>query len=243
MRSITFVQAFQFWLKLTALVVPAVFVLGLFLSDSRSLDRHSAPDFRAATTVDVRTDVVLQTPEPLNVVVDGTVDGVRSSGAGDVDAGPARGRGRHPAAVPGGLARADGRGCADHGPGVARAGVGRRGEPDAGHLLRADRRRAGHDGPAARARPLLHEPGRPGGPAHDRRGAGHDRRVLHRGRAARGARPALHAGPAVHRRHRRRGAPGAHAPRSGRAGRRGCSAGSWRPGPRRRSCRRRPGWS
>ena len=76
MRSITFVQAFQFWLKLTALVVPAVFVLGLFLSDSRSLDRHSAPDFRAATTVDVRTDVVLQTPEPLNVVVDGTVDGV-----------------------------------------------------------------------------------------------------------------------------------------------------------------------
>ena len=23
----------------------------------------------------------------------------------------------------------------------------------------------------------------------------------------------------------------------------GCSAGSWRPGPRRRSCRRRPGWS
>ena len=60
--------------------MPAVFVLGLFLSDSRSLDRHSAPDFRAATTVDVRTDVVLQTPEPLNVVVDGTVDGVRSSG-------------------------------------------------------------------------------------------------------------------------------------------------------------------
>jgi Na+/proline symporter len=32
MRSITFVQAFQYWLKLTALVVPAVFVLGLFIS-------------------------------------------------------------------------------------------------------------------------------------------------------------------------------------------------------------------
>src|SRR6185503_13160236 len=72
MRSITFVQAFQFWLKLTALVVPAVFVLGLFLSDSRSLDRVSAPDFRA--------DVVLQTPEPVTLVVDGTVDGVRGTG-------------------------------------------------------------------------------------------------------------------------------------------------------------------
>ena len=34
MRSITFVQAFQYWLKLTALVVPAVFVLGLFMSDA-----------------------------------------------------------------------------------------------------------------------------------------------------------------------------------------------------------------
>ncbi|MGB8384537.1 MAG: cation acetate symporter, partial [Dermatophilaceae bacterium] len=80
MRSITFVQAFQFWLKLTALVVPAVFVLGLFLSDSRSLERDAAPDFRAATTVAVHTDVVLQTPEPVNLVVDGTVDGVRANG-------------------------------------------------------------------------------------------------------------------------------------------------------------------
>jgi Na+(H+)/acetate symporter ActP len=80
MRSITFVQAFQFWLKLTALVVPAVFVLGLFLSDSRSLERDAAPDFRAATTVAVHTDVVLQTPEPVNLVVKGTVDGVRANG-------------------------------------------------------------------------------------------------------------------------------------------------------------------
>src|SRR5215212_3408468 len=80
MRSITFVQAFQFWLKLTALLVPAVFVLGLFLSDSRSLERDTAPDFRAATTVDVRTDAVLQTSETVNLVVDGTVDGVRANG-------------------------------------------------------------------------------------------------------------------------------------------------------------------
>ena len=80
MRSITFVQAFQFWLKLTALLVPAVFVLGLFLSDSRSLERDTAPDFRDATTVDVRTDAVLQTSETVNLVVDGTVDRVRVDG-------------------------------------------------------------------------------------------------------------------------------------------------------------------
>ena len=172
MRSITFVQAFQFWLKLTALVVPAVFVLGLFLSDSRSLDRVSAPDFRAATTVDVRTDVVLQTPEPVYLVVDGTRRRRAQQRPDDVGTGPARGHGRHQAAVPGGLARADRRGRTDHGPGLAPTGLRRRGEPDAGHLLPADRRRAGHDGPAARARPLLHEPGRPGGPAHDRGGAG-----------------------------------------------------------------------
>jgi Na+(H+)/acetate symporter ActP len=80
MRSITFVQAFQYWLKLTALVVPAVFVLGLFLSDTRSLERDTAPDFRVDTTVDVRTDVVLQTPETVSLTADGTVDGTRVNG-------------------------------------------------------------------------------------------------------------------------------------------------------------------
>src|SRR3712207_4495545 len=46
MRSITFVQAFQYWLKLTALVVPAVFVLGLFLSD-RSEERRVGKECRS----------------------------------------------------------------------------------------------------------------------------------------------------------------------------------------------------
>jgi Na+(H+)/acetate symporter ActP len=75
MRSITFVQAFQFWLKLTALVVPAVVILGVFLSDSRTLDRNTGPDFRAETTVDVRTAVTLQNSEPVTVVATGFVDG------------------------------------------------------------------------------------------------------------------------------------------------------------------------
>src|SRR5689334_16643694 len=80
MRSITFVQAFQYWLKLTALVVPAVFVLALFISDSRSLDRDTAPVFRTATTVDVHTDVVLESPEPVTLSAWGRVDGARVDG-------------------------------------------------------------------------------------------------------------------------------------------------------------------
>jgi hypothetical protein len=43
MRSITFVQAFQYWIKLTALAVPVIVVLGLFLSDARTFDRPAPP--------------------------------------------------------------------------------------------------------------------------------------------------------------------------------------------------------
>ncbi|KRF16807.1 transporter [Nocardioides sp. Soil797] len=35
MRSITFVQAFQYWLKLTALLVPAIVLVGVWLGDGR----------------------------------------------------------------------------------------------------------------------------------------------------------------------------------------------------------------
>jgi Na+(H+)/acetate symporter ActP len=80
MRSITFVQAFHYWLKLVALILPAVFVLGLFLSNGRTLERDSAPNFPAAATVSVGTDVVLQTPEPVALSADGTVDGVAVRG-------------------------------------------------------------------------------------------------------------------------------------------------------------------
>lgn len=37
MRSITFVQAFQYWLKLTAIAVPALALLGLFFADRGEL--------------------------------------------------------------------------------------------------------------------------------------------------------------------------------------------------------------
>ena len=42
MRSITFVQAFQYWLKLTALLVPAVVLLGVWMSDGSPGSRLAA---------------------------------------------------------------------------------------------------------------------------------------------------------------------------------------------------------
>jgi Na+(H+)/acetate symporter ActP len=77
MRSITFVQAFQYWLKLTALLVPALVAGGVFLNDTRSFDRPASPRFAHDMAVDVRTDVVLVVTEPVQVRVDGTVNGSR----------------------------------------------------------------------------------------------------------------------------------------------------------------------
>jgi cation/acetate symporter len=43
MRSITFVQAFQFWVKLTALLVPVFVLLAVWASDGAADPTHSAP--------------------------------------------------------------------------------------------------------------------------------------------------------------------------------------------------------
>jgi Na+(H+)/acetate symporter ActP len=80
MRSITFVQAFQFWLKFTAMAVPALVVLGMFLGAAGTFDRPSPPQFRENTTVQVRTDVVLDVAEPVRLRAEGEVDGQRVRG-------------------------------------------------------------------------------------------------------------------------------------------------------------------
>jgi Na+(H+)/acetate symporter ActP len=76
MRSITFVQAFQYWLKFTALALPAVIAAIFFLTDHRTFDRPAPPQFPDQTTVDIRTDVVLQVEIPVNLSATGVVDGV-----------------------------------------------------------------------------------------------------------------------------------------------------------------------
>ncbi|MEU6297972.1 cation acetate symporter [Streptomyces erythrochromogenes] len=76
MRSITFVQAFQYWLKLTALLVPAFFLIGAWAGDGAPRASFDAPAvFRQATSVTLAQDVRLSVREPLAVTVTGQVDG------------------------------------------------------------------------------------------------------------------------------------------------------------------------
>jgi Na+(H+)/acetate symporter ActP len=91
MRSITFVQAFQYWLKLSALAVP-VFVLLIGLAQERTaavraIAADKPPAFTSDTTVTVHTDVVLQVSTPVLVGVAGRTSGV----PGRVDGVPVRG--------------------------------------------------------------------------------------------------------------------------------------------------------
>ncbi|CAN5301956.1 hypothetical protein BH24ACT10_BH24ACT10_03760 [soil metagenome] len=72
MRSATFVQAFQYWLKLTALAVPAVFLLLAWQGDGRpELAGPTGPVFQATTTVTVDSPVRFVVQEPVDVVLDG----------------------------------------------------------------------------------------------------------------------------------------------------------------------------
>ncbi|MGI8529866.1 MAG: cation acetate symporter [Geodermatophilaceae bacterium] len=81
MRSITFVQAFQYWLKLTALAVPAFFLLLVWQAGGTgSLTADDVPVFPAETTVDVQVDVTVSVLEPVSLVAVGVVDGAAVDG-------------------------------------------------------------------------------------------------------------------------------------------------------------------
>ncbi|GLZ02193.1 cation acetate symporter [Actinoplanes sp. NBRC 103695] len=72
MRAITFVQAFQYWLKLTALAVPVIFLVLQWQSDGRpAIDPPGGPVFPAATTVTFDDAARITLP-------DGTVDEVEA---------------------------------------------------------------------------------------------------------------------------------------------------------------------
>jgi Na+(H+)/acetate symporter ActP len=76
MRSITFVQAFQYWLKLTAIAIPALALLGLFFTDRGELGGPMPPTVQQHTTVAIETDVVVHVAEPAGITVTGTLDGI-----------------------------------------------------------------------------------------------------------------------------------------------------------------------
>lgn len=72
MRSITFVQAFQYWLKLTAIALPALALAVLFLGDRPTLGGPLPPAVTHQTTVAIEADVVVQVVRSDGVAVDGT---------------------------------------------------------------------------------------------------------------------------------------------------------------------------
>ncbi|GGM00294.1 sodium/solute symporter [Micromonospora yangpuensis] len=64
MRAITFVQAFQYWLKLTALAVPVIFLALQWQADARpAVTPPDGPTFRTATTVVVEHRATLTLPD------------------------------------------------------------------------------------------------------------------------------------------------------------------------------------
>ncbi|AZQ33157.1 cation acetate symporter [Streptomyces cyaneochromogenes] len=76
MRSITFVQAFQYWLKLTALLVPALFLVLAWQGDEAPRRAFDEPaTFREQSVVRVDGTLDLKLDRPLTVTVSGTIDG------------------------------------------------------------------------------------------------------------------------------------------------------------------------
>jgi cation/acetate symporter len=81
MRAITFVQAFQYWLKLTALSVPVLFLILHWQADGRpQLALPEGSSFRVTTTVDIDAPTRFTLSEPVTVTARGTVNGSPAQG-------------------------------------------------------------------------------------------------------------------------------------------------------------------
>ncbi len=88
MRAITVVQAFQYWLKLFAIGAPTLVMCVLFIgsggprdSDTTTLTEDLPPTFPSATTVEVRTPVLLRVDDPVWLAARGEVDGEPATGS------------------------------------------------------------------------------------------------------------------------------------------------------------------
>ncbi len=83
MRSITVVQAFQYWVKLFALLVPTFVLIAVFVTNhagQASLSGNVPPVFPRDTTVTIDTSVQLQAHTPVQLSANGTIDHNRADG-------------------------------------------------------------------------------------------------------------------------------------------------------------------
>ena len=172
MKGVTFVQCFQYWLKLCAIGIPALVLLAATGHGStRNLSPDAQPVFTHRTTVQVQTGTEFKLARPATVRVTGTLDrarladqavylpaGLHTAGTGAVlvfGAGSPV-----PASLSHGPAQLDHVGLA-----VSHRGH-RRHPPAAGHLRGDHRHPLRGDRAAAHPGPLLHQPRRWRGPAH-----------------------------------------------------------------------------
>jgi Na+(H+)/acetate symporter ActP len=81
MRAITVVQAFQYWLKLFAIAAPTLVLCVIFIGtgglrggEMTTLSEPLPPTFTTATTIDVKTPVLLQVKDTVKFAARGTID-------------------------------------------------------------------------------------------------------------------------------------------------------------------------
>jgi Na+(H+)/acetate symporter ActP len=88
MRGITFVQAFQYWVKVTAISLPAIALLAHWeRDDAPPVAGEAPPVFAEATDVRLDADVAIEVADPVVVDVDGAVDGRAVDGTVRLGAG------------------------------------------------------------------------------------------------------------------------------------------------------------
>jgi Na+(H+)/acetate symporter ActP len=75
MRSITVVQAFQYWLKLTAIALPALVLLSMATADRSDVGGPLPPVVTHETAVSIDTDVIVTVVDPVGITITGTMDG------------------------------------------------------------------------------------------------------------------------------------------------------------------------
>ncbi|HEX3786766.1 MAG TPA: cation acetate symporter [Pseudonocardiaceae bacterium] len=84
MRSITVVQAFQYWVKLFALAAPAFILIMVFTTghpaNQQVLSDNAPPHLSSATTITVQTPVDLQVTAEVWLQAHGTLDGRPANG-------------------------------------------------------------------------------------------------------------------------------------------------------------------
>ena len=89
MRSVTMVQGFQYWLKLVAILLPALFLLAAWrLDGAPSALAGQPPTFRTETTVAVDHEVTVVVADPVAVTARGAIDRTPVDGPITLASGP-----------------------------------------------------------------------------------------------------------------------------------------------------------